>query len=111
MKSFTFENRNNPVYPAYLRIDDYCIYLEPELIQSLKEMTEIGDNKRFLSLIIDKMGSNSYLRKMIQHHIEKEANQSAFVLKLRNAINGLNPTKDRNPPLFEFHNSVLHLQK
>ncbi len=87
--SITFEKRHDPVYPAYLLVDDYSVNLEPELIQSLKEMTSLGENDDFLSRVIEKVGTNSYLREMIWGNILKESNKAALVLKLRNTINNL----------------------
>ncbi len=87
--NITFEKRHDPIYPAYLRVGDYSVNLEPELIQSLKEITSVGENDHFFSNVINKVGTNSYLREMIQGNIAKESNKAALALKLRNTINNL----------------------
>ncbi|MFQ5588362.1 MAG: hypothetical protein ACE5F7_05935 [Nitrospiria bacterium] len=87
--NITFEKRPNPVYPAYFRVGDYSVNLEPDLIQSLKEITSLGENTQFLSLVISKIGTNPYLREMIQGNIAKESNQAALALKMRRTINNL----------------------
>ena len=87
--SIIFAKRRDAVYPGFMLVDGYCINLEDELIQSLKEITQVAENNQFLSLVINKVATNAYLREMVHKNIAKEPNPPAFVLKLRNHINNL----------------------
>ncbi len=83
-----FEKLSGTVYPAYLVVADYSIALEPELIESLKEI-ETEDNESFLKGILQKVGINRYLREMIKEEIDKTENQADLVFKLRNGLKNL----------------------
>lgn len=83
-----FEKLSGSVYPAYLVVADYSIALEPELIASLKK-TVTDENEVFLKGIVQKVGINRYLRKMLKEEIKKTENQAALVLNLRNGLENL----------------------
>ncbi len=72
-----------------MTVDGYCINLDKEVIQSLKEVTQVGENQQFLSLVLNKVATNNYLREMVNKNFAKEPNPPAFVLRLRNSINNL----------------------
>ncbi len=86
--SITFQKLPGPVYPAYLVVDDYSIALEPELVQSLKEI-ESSENNVFIESIVRQVGINRYLRDMIQDKIDSAENIPALVLSLRNSLKNL----------------------
>lgn len=85
MGTITFEKLSGPIYPAYLRVGDYSIALEPELIQSLKGIAA-KESSLFFEGLIEKAGQNRYLKEMIEQAIEKEKNRDALADALKKAL-------------------------
>lgn len=86
--SLTFQKLPGPIYTAYLVVGGYSIALEPEGIESLKEIVS-EENEPFLKGIIRKVGINRYLREMIEEEIAKTDNKLALILNLRNSLKNL----------------------
>lgn len=84
----TFQKLPGSIYPAYLVVHDYSIALEPELIESLKELVS-EENDPFLEGIVQKVGTNRYLREMIEEEIKENENKAGLILKLRNDLKNL----------------------
>ena len=76
-----FEKVQSPIYPAYLRVGEYSIALERELIDSLKEAAN-NDAPHFLEKLVQKVGSNRYLKEMIQEGLAKNEDQTALARQL-----------------------------
>ncbi len=83
--SLHFEKLSGPIYPAYLVVGDYSIALEPELVEKLKGIVT-EENDVFLKDMTDQVGSNRYLREMIQEAIGKAENKAALVFTLRKGL-------------------------
>lgn len=83
-----FKKIPSPVYPAYLCVGDYSIALEPELIESLKEAAK-GDPARFMETLLQKVGSNRYLKEMIQKGLSKADDQALLARRLQEEIQKL----------------------
>ena len=88
MRTITFEKLTGPIYPAYLRVGDYSIALEPELIQSLKEIVAV-ESSSFFKGLIEQVGQNRYLKEMIEKEITKENDLDALADELKKALLGL----------------------
>ncbi|MFQ5542884.1 MAG: hypothetical protein ACE5FY_00875 [Nitrospiria bacterium] len=84
----TFEKLSGPIYPAYLRVGDYSIALEPELIQSLQEHLH-KEAAKFLEMLIEKVAVNRYLREMIQAEIGEGTDQEAIIGGLKVGLRAL----------------------
>ena len=84
----TFQKLPGSVYPAYLVVGDYSIALEPELVQSLKDIGS-SDNNVFIESIVKQVGINRYLREMIQDKVDSSENTPALMLSLRNSLKNL----------------------
>ncbi|MFQ5587952.1 MAG: hypothetical protein ACE5F7_03850, partial [Nitrospiria bacterium] len=78
----TFQKLPGPIYTAYFVVGEYSIALEPERVESLKEIAS-EDNDPFLEGVVRKVGINRYLREMIEEEIGKTDNRLALVLSLR----------------------------
>lgn len=83
-----FEKLTSPIYPAYLHVGDYSIGLEPELIQALKESTQL-DQARFYENLIQKVGINRYLREMIQEAVAKAEDPGLLAKQLQAELQSL----------------------
>jgi len=83
-----FEKLPGPIYPAYLHVGDYSVALEPELIQTLKESTQL-DQARFFENLIQKVGINRYLREMIQEAIAKADDPALLAKQLQAELQSL----------------------
>lgn len=83
-----FEKIPSPVYPAYLCVGDYSIALAPELIESLKEAAK-GDPARFTETLLQTVGSNRYLKEMIQKGLSKAEDQALLARRLQEEIQKL----------------------
>ncbi|TAK07061.1 MAG: hypothetical protein EPO39_07410 [Candidatus Manganitrophaceae bacterium] len=83
-----FEKLPGPIYPAYLRVGEYSIALEPELIQALKESTQL-DQTRFFENLIQKVGINRYLREMIQEAVSKAEDPALLAKQLQQELQTL----------------------
>ena len=83
-----FEKLPGPIYPAYLHVGDYAIALEPELIQALKESTQL-DQARFFENLIQKIGLNRYLREMIQEAVAKAEDPALLAKQLQQELQTL----------------------
>ncbi|MCG3114922.1 MAG: hypothetical protein LLH30_04505 [Candidatus Manganitrophus sp. SA1] len=77
-----FEKLPGPIYPAYLHVGDYSIALEPELVQALKETTQL-DQTRFFENLVQKVGMNRYLREMIQEAVAKAEDPGLLAKQLQ----------------------------
>jgi len=85
--TITLERLKSPIYPAFLCVGDYSIALEPDLIDSLKEIAKTEDKSGpFFDKIIETVGINRYLREMIQEEIKNEVNRTIMSDRLREAI-------------------------
>jgi hypothetical protein len=86
--NFKFEKLHGPIYPAYLHLGAYSVALEPELIQSLKE---IGGEEptRFFESLIKKVGSNRYLKEMIEEGVLKSEDPAALARQLQEELRKL----------------------
>lgn len=83
-----FEKLSSPIYPGYLHVGDYSIALEPELIQSLKDMTN-EEPDRFLEGLIQKVGTNRYLKELIQDGISKAEDRPALAKQLKTELQSM----------------------
>lgn len=83
-----FEKLPGPIYPAYLHVGDYSIALEPELIQALKENIPL-DQTRFFENLIQKVGTNRYLREMIQEAVAKAEDPALLAKQLQQELKEL----------------------
>lgn len=83
-----FEKLHGPIYPAYLHLGAYSVALEPELIQSLKESAG-EDPARFFESLVKKVGSNRYLKEMIEEGIAKAEDPAALARRLQEELRGL----------------------
>lgn len=83
-----FEKLPGPIYPAYLHVGDYSIALEPELVQTLKESTQL-DQTRFFDNLIQKVGINRYLREMIQEAVAKAEDPGLLAKQMQAELQGL----------------------
>jgi hypothetical protein len=70
---FEFEKIKSTIYPAYLHVGDYSISLEPELILSLKRLSDASPDAFMESLIqivevgqLAPRGGNRYLKEMME---------------------------------------------
>ncbi|MFQ5596669.1 MAG: hypothetical protein ACE5GK_01325 [Nitrospiria bacterium] len=86
--TIAFEKLTSPIYPAYLKVGDYSIALEPEMIESLKGIQE-AEASLYLVKLIEKVGLNRYLREMIEEEIKKGDDQEVLVKGLRAEIHAL----------------------
>jgi len=83
-----FEKLSGPVYPAYLVVCEYSIALDPDLIQSLTEIAT-GDPAPFLENLVQKVGTNRYLKEMIEEGISKEGEAAALATRLQRELSAL----------------------
>lgn len=88
MVHLRFEKLPSPIYPGYLHIGDYSIALEPELIQSLKQAVQ-EEPARFLDLLTQKIGSNRYLKEMVQEGISKSEEPDVLVKRLEEELRAM----------------------
>ncbi len=88
MLTIRFEKLSGPVYPAYLVVGEYSIALDPDLIQSLTEIA--GESSTpFLEKLVQKVGTNRYLKEMIEEGISKEGEAAALATRLQGEIRSL----------------------
>ncbi len=80
--SIILEKQYSPVYPASLKIGEYLIAISPAVLQSFKAIRE-EESAFFLVKLIEIVGTNRYLREMLEEEIEKEGEQEALVNRLR----------------------------
>ncbi len=88
MVHLRFEKLHGPIYPGYLHVGAYAIALEPELIQSLKQDAQ-EEPSRFFENLLQKVGSNRYLKEMIQEGISKEEEPAALARRLQGELKSL----------------------
>lgn len=88
MVQLRFEKLHGPIYPGYLHVGSYSIALEPELIQSIKQDAQ-EEPSRFFENLLQKVGSNRYLKEMIQEGISKTEDPSALARRLQEEIKSL----------------------
>lgn len=88
MVDLKFEKLHGPIYPAYLHLGAYSVALEPELIQSLKESAG-EEPARFFESLVQKVGSNRYLKEMIQEGVSKAEDTAALARRLQEELKGL----------------------
>ncbi|HZR46228.1 MAG TPA: hypothetical protein VFA47_05970 [Candidatus Manganitrophaceae bacterium] len=88
MIDLKFEKLHGPIYPAYLHVGAYSVALEPELIQSLKESAG-EEQTRFFESLVKKVGSNRYLKEMIEEGIAKAEEPAALARRLQEELRGL----------------------
>jgi hypothetical protein len=80
-----FEKLRGPIYPAYLHMGSYSIALDPELIQSLKQ-TAREEPTRFFESLAQQVGSNRYLKELIQEGVSKAEDPAALAKRLQEEI-------------------------
>ena len=88
MVHLKFEKLHGPIYPAYLHMGSYSVALEPELIQALKEMGQ-EEPTRFFEGLIQKIGSNRYLKELLQEGISKAEDPAALAHRLQEEVKAL----------------------
>ncbi|MFQ5779941.1 MAG: hypothetical protein ACE5HN_04040 [Nitrospiria bacterium] len=88
MTYLKFKKLPGPVYPAYLIAGGYSIALDPELVQSLKEITREAPTP-FLKTLVQKVGTNRYLKEMIEEGISKEGDEAVLAKRLQDEIRSL----------------------
>lgn len=88
MTYIRFEKLSGPVYPAYLVVGEYSIALDPDMIQSLTEIVEEGPAP-FLEKLVQRVGTNRYLKEMIEEGISKEGEIAALATRLKGEIRSL----------------------
>jgi len=84
-----FERTKSTIYPAYLHVGDYSIVLDPPLIQQLKKECIYLDAQTLQSVLIQKMGSNRYLKEMLQEAMIQSNDLSALAQRLQEEIQSL----------------------
>ncbi len=85
---FKFERVQSTVYPAYLHIGGYSIALDPELIHALKGCAGLEATK-FLEALIARIGSNRYLKEMIQEGWSQTEDATALAERLGTELRSL----------------------
>lgn len=88
MAYLRFEKLHGPIYPAYLHVGSYSIALEPELIESLKGIGH-EEPTRFFESLVQKVGSNRYLKEMILEGISKAEDPAALAKSLQEEMKSL----------------------
>jgi len=83
-----FEKLSGPVYPAYLVVCEYSIALDLDLVRSLSEIVQEKPDL-FLKKLLQKVGTNRYLKEMIEEGIAKEGEAAALATRLQGEIQGL----------------------
>ncbi len=83
-----FEKRSGAIYPAYFHVGGYSIALNPETIQSLKGLTAL-DTTPFYATLVQIIGSNRYLKEMVQEGIAAGGDQNALSRQLKKEIQSL----------------------
>lgn len=88
MVHLKFEKLHGPIYPAYLHMGSYSVALEPELIQALKERGQ-DEPTRFFESLVQKIGSNRYLKELLEEGISKAEDPTALAKRLQEEIKSL----------------------
>jgi hypothetical protein len=83
-----FEKLSGPIYPAYLVVCEYSIALEPDLIKALTEIVN-EDTATFFEKLLQKVGTNRYLKEMIEEGISKEGEAATLAKRLQGEIRSL----------------------
>ncbi|MDC4227671.1 MAG: hypothetical protein MPW15_26450 [Candidatus Manganitrophus sp.] len=71
-----------PSIPLTFTLEIIPSRLEPELVQTLKESTQL-DQTRFFENLIQKVGMNRYLREMIQEAVAKAEDPGLLAKQLQ----------------------------
>ncbi len=83
-----FEKRHGAIYPAYCHVGEYAIALNPEMIQLLKSLTTL-DTTPFYATLVQTIGSNRYLKEMVQEGIATGGDPNAMAKQLKKEIQSL----------------------
>ena len=83
-----FEKLQSPIYPAFLHVGEYSIPIDPDRVQSLKEITR-DEPAPFLEALIEKVGYNRYLKELLREGISKAEEPSSLTRRLQEEIRSL----------------------
>ncbi|MFQ5580702.1 MAG: hypothetical protein ACE5FZ_08820 [Nitrospiria bacterium] len=88
MSTIRFEKLGGQVYPAYLVVNDYSIALDPDTIHSLLETAKERPTP-FLENLVQKVGTNRYLKELIEEGISMGGKASELAKRLQQELSAL----------------------
>lgn len=85
MKELHFKKIPGGTYTVLFYIGDFFVPVEEELLKEIKKHSNTS-NEEFLKLIVEKLGSNTYLKNAIQEVVKQSDNPAGLAKTLQTEL-------------------------